>query len=73
MLTSDQIMPAVSSLTELYSRPKTSFKVATKNQKVGLVLRKKIATAIVNLIKNGADERTWGRLYSLRWVLRFLT
>ena len=55
MLTSDQIMPAVSSLTELYSRPKTSFKVATKNQKVGLVLRKKIATAIVNLIKNGAD------------------
>jgi len=32
--------------------------VASQNQKIALVLRKKIATAVVNLIKNGTDAST---------------
>ena len=47
MLSFDQIMPAIESLAELYSRPKTNARIASQNQKVALVLRKKIASSVL--------------------------
>ena len=56
MLSFDQILPAISSLTELYNRPTFNAKTASQNQKVALVLRKKIASSFLRLASRENEE-----------------